>query len=281
MMSGVMNPMTPQQSRSQVVDAARQVVATLGLEVVEAWFWHGFCDIYIELAKHSLRDPKRRAATQWTLWKVLDGMMRLMPPVIPFITEEIWQRLPHLPDAGPLLMTQDWATEDKHLHDSQTVGMMSNMIVPLIENVRTLKHEQAMDAKEPVRVSVKPMGDPERYWLNQVLHDGGQYIKALCGADLTILAPHDDPPKPNLSTVFPLGTIYLAIPAPANPEAERKRLGKERDDLEKLLKKTKGQLANKEYVAKAPPELVEESRKKAADYAARLGRLSERLKQLG
>lgn len=106
------------------------------------------------------------------------------------------------------------------------------------------------------------------------------YIQTLARVKMQVIANGGNAPKPSVSAVMPGFTLHLKLETPADPAAEKQRLTKEQDALQALLTKTRGALANQDYVAKAPPERVAETRRLAADYEARLGRLAERLRQL-
>ena len=112
--------------------------------------------------------------------------------------------------------------------------------------------------------------------LNQVLKLG--YISHLTHANITVMES-GEAPKPNSSAVIPGFSVYMAISA-ADTETEKKRLSKELSELETVLAKTRATLANENYVKRAPANVVEETRAKEADFAARIQRLKEKLKQL-
>jgi valyl-tRNA synthetase len=241
---------------------------------LEDFFWNTFCDEYLELAKAELKDPARREGAQWTLCRCLDTLMRLMHPVVPFITEEIWARLPRAKDAG-LVMLADWPRPIGDKADREAAAIMDSGIA-VIGAIRSLKHEQGLAYLDPSEIFVHPMDGGAEDRLNQVLKLG--YIPHLTHANITVMK-NGEAPKPNSSTVVPGFSVYMAISA-ADTEAEKARLSKELAELESVLAKTRATLANENYVKRAPANVVEETRAKEADFAGRIARIKEKLGQL-
>ena len=241
---------------------------------LEDFFWNTFCDEYLELAKAELKDPARREGAQWTLVRCLDTLMRLMHPVVPFITEEIWARLPRKGDSG-FVMLADWPKSSADKTDRDAAAIMDSGIA-VIGAIRSLKHEAGLAYLDASEIFVHPMDAGAKDRLNQVLKLG--YIAHLTHANITVM-DSGEAPKPNSSTVIPGFSVYMAISA-ADTDAEKKRLSKELAELEAVLAKTRATLANENYVKRAPANVVEETRAKEADFSARIARLKEKLKQL-
>jgi len=248
---------------------------------LESFFWNEFCDDYIELAKPELKDPIRRPAAQWTLWKCLDTLMRLLHPVVPFITEEIWQRLPRPQGSTALLMLDTWPISDPKLLDRSTNGaeIMMHNILQWVSAVREIRHEQNITPSAPIELQIKADSMSKIYWIKEALSAG--YIQTLCRANITLLSEESVPPENSIATVVPEHTIYLLRGTKSNSPAEINRLIKERNELVTLLERIRIKLANTEYIRQAPKQLVEETKVKSVDYETRIARLSERLQQLG
>jgi valyl-tRNA synthetase len=244
---------------------------------MERFFWNEFCDVYIELAKPALKDPGRREAVLWTLRHVLDLSMRLLHPVVPFISEEIWQRIPRATGDGKLLIRDPWPQPAPPKPDQERqAAPIRDFVIPVAEAIRSLKHEQGRTPRQEAVVFILPNEGVRTGWRDA----DAAYIKILCGAELRPIGRKAEAPRYNISTVISGLTLFLELPAPADPGAERARLTKERAELAQLRDRRNAELANSSYVAKAPAELVEETRLKVADYSARIARLEERLKQL-
>jgi valyl-tRNA synthetase len=243
--------------------------------LLEGFFWHEFCDTYLELAKPALKDPARRAAAQWTLATVLDRVLKLMHPVVPYITEEIWQRLPKPGSAGKLLMLEPWP---KPSAGRDEAGRSMAVTLEVVSAIRTLRHETGIEAGETVTVAARAEATADPAALAESLKLG--YVETLCKAKLAVLPAGDAPPSPHVTIHIPGYSLFLALPKPADPAAEKARLEKELVAIQGLLEKRRATLANADFLAKAPRPLVEESRKAVADFEARLARHAERLAQL-
>ena len=243
---------------------------------LERFFWTEFCDVYIELAKPALKDPGRREAALWTLRHVLDTSMRLLHPVVPFISEEIWQMIPRMPADGKLLIKDAWP-DPQSIPSSESIAIVSDSI-RLSQAARTLKAETGIATNQRFTFAIRPDGESSTGILKGT--PAMDYMETLAFVQPILLNPSDPAPTPHVSMVIPGYTAYLQLPNPADPAAEKARLAKERDELAGLRDRRTKELANEAYVAKAPAELVEETRNKVADYSARIIRLEERLKQL-
>ena len=243
--------------------------------LLENFFWHELCDTYLELAKPALKDPARRAAAQWTLAAVFDRVLRVMHPAVPYITEEIWQRLPKIPGHRDLLMLESWPAPATARDDA---AKAMDLALGVVSAIRTLRHENEVPPGETIPVSARPESTANPAELKQALDAG--YVETLCKAKVDLLNSQASPPSPHVTIHIPGYSIFLRLPKPADPAAEKSRLEKERAALTGLLGKRKATLANPDFVAKAPPELVAETRAAIADFEARLGRLAERLAQL-
>ena len=246
---------------------------------LEDFFWHDFCDTYVELAKPALRNPSHREAARWTLWRILDDSMRLLHPVIPFITEEIWQRLPHLDGAGKLLMLEQFPRASARFRDAEADELLA-VATLFVRNIRILRHEQDIPLKAVPEIHVLATDANARVKLDKI-GAALEYIESLCRAKITPLAGDSDgDSRPGVTTVFSGFTVCLKLESAADTALEQKRLGKELGELEVLLERTEGLLSNKEYAAKAPATLVAETKAKAEDYRARIGRLKGRLEEM-
>jgi valyl-tRNA synthetase len=245
--------------------------------LLEEFFWHELCDVYLELAKPELKaGGERRAAAQWTLATVLEIAMRLLHPVVPFISEEIWQRLPRPAGQAAFIMLAEWPHGGAG-DDPQAAALMGDALA-ITAGLRSLKHESGLATGDAAAGAARPADAAAGTRLAELVRLG--YLATLSRTTVTPLDAVATAPAPSVSTIIPGYTVYLALPQAADPAAERARFTKERDDLTGLLQRAKATLANAAYIAKAPPAVVEETRRKAADYEVRLVRLAERLGQL-
>ena len=245
--------------------------------------WSEFCDWGIELAKVRLTDESipasTRAATWWTLVDALDTYLRLLHPVMPFVTEAIWAALPHRADDPVLLIVARWpsggspdATAD------EAVGEAIETIVA-IRNARA-QANLAAGAWLETHLAVTSAARP-------ILEQLAPAIARLARA--RPLTFHDGPdalPRPagSLGVVLPSGAIEAVILPPATGEADagsgardRARLEKELAEAEGHLGAARARLANAAFTDKAPPAVVAGARTREAELAEQVARLKERL----
>jgi valyl-tRNA synthetase len=296
-------PASPPEGRSAadrwILSRTQDVIAeaTASLEryafneyaaLLERFFWHEVCDVYLELAKPALKDPARRDAVRWTLHRVFDSFLRLLHPAAPFITEALWQRLPRREAGDAPLMVQSWPAAEPALRDAEAADAIG-ICVNAVGAIRTIKHEAGLAGAGDVAATVHLERQETADRLEPILRSdefrrlAGVASLVVSGGTATSAAQGPGTPsgpRPQVTSVIPGGLVRVFLPAPADPKAEKARLLKEQDQIQALLSRTRAALTNEDYLAKAPPELVEESRTKAAEYEARLTRLAERLRQL-
>ena len=236
-----------------------------------------FCDWYIELAKPRLygSDPAQRALARRVLVEVLSGTLRLLHPFLPFITEEIWQ---HLPvggrGAGPTVMLARWPAYDPGAEDDEARAQM-DLIQEVTRVLRHLRTEVGVPPGKKVR-AVIVAGEPVR----AVLSEGARYIAGLSQAEITMAG--EAPAEQAVQAVAGPGvTVFLPLKGILDVDREKARLSAERDRLREDLAKTRGKLENPDFLAKAPAAVVEKERARAAETAAKLQALDQRLALLG
>lgn len=264
-------------SRLQRVIAAAETMLNrydLGgfANVLYDFIWSEFCDWYIEMAKPALRlEGEVRRTTQTVLVTVLRQTMALLHPYMPFITEEIWQALPH---QGETLMLAPWPAVDERLLDEQAEAEMS-LIMNLTRAIRNIRAE----------VGVEPGRKVEAIFLTDaakqaVLNANRLYLETLAG--LSKMEVHDSAsakPAKAMTAVVEGVEVFLPLAGMVDLELELKRLQKELSTLEEERKRLTAKLANEQFVSKAPPAVVEKERKKLAaleiDYEKIQNRLAE------
>ncbi|WP_303815596.1 valine--tRNA ligase [Acidaminococcus timonensis] len=239
------------------------------------FIWGEVCDWYIELAKPRLYNKENaaeRATAQSVLCKVLGDAMKLLHPYMPFITEEIWQHLPH---EGKSIMIAPWPKADDKLIDD-TVEKQMTVIMDSIKAIRNMRAEvnAAPGHKAPATVLV----DED---LKDVFKAHGSYIQQLGTVDdLTIGGMDDTAPENAMAAVVNGAKVYLPLKGLIDVDKELARLQKELDGAEKEAKRAAGKLSNQNFLAKAPAEVVEKEKTKQAEVLARIDGLKERMETL-
>jgi valyl-tRNA synthetase len=238
------------------------------------FFWNDFCGWYVEASKPALRDPARAGQTAAVLAAVLDASLRLLHPVMPFITETIWWRLnearanrglPGRIECVPStrLIKAKWPTVGSFAEAAEHIFPKLQEVVTAIRNVR---NQYKVDPKKRITVSVMAPGDSARQ-----INDAREMIELLATCTLKDARP-DLPPVEKAARATAAG-CEIYIEGLVDESAEKQRNAKRREDLEKERTALKGRLSNEAYVAKAPPKLVKETRDRLAEVEAELAKL--------
>lgn len=235
--------------------------------------WNEYCDWYLELAKPILnKDDSSDAAkrgTRKTLVRVLEAMLRLLHPIIPFITEEAWQAVaPLAGKQGATVMLEPYPQADNSKIDKAAVAELE-WVKQFIVGVRKIRSEMDIAPSKALTVLLAGLNDNDRTWLE----NNHIYLKSLAKLEsITVLENEADAPE---SAVALVGEMKVLIPMAGliDKDAEISRLNKEIGKLQGEIKRLSGKLNNQGFVAKAPAEVVENERKKLNDYETALNNL--------
>jgi valyl-tRNA synthetase len=242
------------------------------------FFWRDFCDWYLEAIKPAMRDPARKAGTVGVLAAILDGSLRLLHPVIPFITETIWWKLnevlPHRsapglmltdkPGQEPRLVRAAWPQVGTIDSDADTTFARLQEIVVALRNLR---NEHKADVKKPTTITLSAPADllPELS-ANQVLIES-LAIVTVQQFGTALAAPAD-------AIRISAAGCELFATGLVDPNAEAARIAKKKDDLAKSIASLESRLASPAYTDKAPAHLVEQTRKQLTDAKEELAKLA-------
>ncbi|WP_420957483.1 valine--tRNA ligase [Burkholderia gladioli] len=245
--------------------------------------WDEYCDWYVELAKVQIQNgtPEQQRATRRTLLRVLETVLRLAHPVIPFITEALWQKVAPLAGRYPAgaaegeasLMVQAYPVADLAKLDEQS-EQWALELKAVVDACRNLRGE--MNLSPATRVPLLATGELER------LTSFAPYLKALARlSDVTIVA--DEAALDSEAQGAPIaivGANKLVLKVEIDVKAERERLSKEVARLENEIRKCEAKLGNEAFVAKAPPAVVEQEQKRIAEFRGTLDKLAAQLARL-
>ncbi|KRN95476.1 valyl-tRNA synthetase [Furfurilactobacillus siliginis] len=235
------------------------------------FIWNDFCDWYIEMTKQVLNgdDEAAKVATQNMLGYVLDQILRLMHPIMPFVTEELWQDMPH---EGDSIMVAAYPETHAEFADEKAEADMSRLI-ELISAVRNIRAE----ANAPMSSTVDLLIKTDSAELKQLLEDNQDFVarfvhpsEVKIGADVTA-------PKLAMSAIISDAEVYIPLEELINIDDEIARLEKEVASLAKEVDRSEKKLGNERFVANAPAAVVEEERGKQADWKQKLAAATARL----
>ena len=242
--------------------------------------WGTFCDWYVEFAKSMLLggSPAAQAETRAVAGWALDQILHLLHPVIPFVTEELFQRLAER--KGRLLITQPWPALDPALIDAGADAEL-DWVVRLVSLVRTIRSEVNVPPAARIALLLKPADgiDQAEGALASRVHRYGYLIGQLARVDRVEIVAAETPAgcvQDDLEGT----TVLLPIADVIDVGAERARLAKEVARLDGEIARFDKRLANAAFIAKAPPEVVETEQEKRADAESARARLGEALSRL-
>ena len=246
---------------------------------LHAFFWNEFCDWYIEFSKASLREEgDARLQTQRNLVYVLDNALRLLHPAMPFVTEAIWENVPHAEGEAPALMMAKWPEPESlaSLVDEESERAVS-LLCDVVSAVRSTRARYGISPKQELPVVLRAGFENAR-----VLEDlKSQIISMARASELSIVPSDAHKPAESACVVAHGCEVYCVLTGLIDFEAERARLTKERATLQKDEAKFAKKLSNPGFLAKAAPEIVEKDTAKLAELRDKLARVEEQLAELG
>ena len=246
---------------------------------LHAFFWNEFCDWYIEFSKASLREEgDARLQTQRNLVYVLDNALRLLHPAMPFVTEAIWENVPHPEGEAPALMMAKWPEPESlaSLVDEESERAVS-LLCDVVSAVRSTRARYGISPKQELPVVLRAGFENAR-----VLEGlKSQIISMARASELSIVPSDAHKPAESACVVAHGCEVYCVLTGLIDFEAERARLSKERATLQKDEAKFAKKLSNPGFLAKAAPEIVEKDTAKLAELRDKLARVEEQLAELG
>ena len=240
------------------------------------YVWDEYCDWYVELAKVQIQQgtPAQQLGTRRTLIRVLEAVLRLAHPIIPFITEALWQKVSVVAgkrqaDVADSVSVQPYPRSNPDAVDPAAEADVADLKAQ-VEAVRALRGEMGLSPAQ--RVPLVAQGDAA------TLQRNAPYLAAL--AKLSQVDVVDTLPDAG-APVQVVGTARLMLHVEIDVAAERARLGKEVARIEGEIAKAQGKLANESFVARAPAAVIAQEKQRVADFGATLARLQSQLQRLG
>jgi valyl-tRNA synthetase len=245
--------------------------------------WSEFCDWYLEMSKGRLKDEVARPLVQRVLVGVLDGIIRLVQPIMPFLAESVWEALataaplrglPRPLTADPSAVTAPWPTWPTDWIDAGIEARLTRM-QELVRFVREVRNRYQVDPKTLFDLSVKCS--------DAVASDLGlleSFIKQLAGVGACTFGPDAAKPAQKASHVYADFEAFVSLAGIIDPAAEVLRLEKQIAEKSKFLEATKAKLANEGFVARAPAEVVQQQRESVTELEGQIAALKSNLAEL-
>ena len=238
------------------------------------FIWNDFCDWYIEMAKENLtgEDEKLKKNTQRILRYVLDQILRLMHPIMPFVTEKIWLSMPH---DGASLVVAEYPVEHAEF-DNQVAEKDMDNLIELIKAVRNSRSEVNAPMSSAIDILIKTKDDDTR----KVFENNVDYINRFCHPKRLEIAADIEVPKLAMTSVITGAEVYLPLADLIDLNEEISRLQKEAKKLESEVTRGEKKLGNEKFVANAPEAVVAKEKEKLANYKQQLAATESRIEEL-
>ena len=252
----------------------------LASQALYEFTWNQFCDWYLELTKPVLfkGNEAQQRGTRHTLVNVLEALLRLMHPIMPFITETIWQRVQPLSDfakKGDSIMIQAFPEFDASKCDQQSIDDLE-WVKQFIIAIRNIRGEMDISPSKELPVLLKNVNDNDQRRLNE----NEQFLSSLAKLEsITVLAESEQGPACASAVVGDL-SVLIPMAGLIDKEAEMARLDKAIDKLDKEAARVRGKLGNENFVSKAPAAVIAKEQAKLAEAESTLAKMQEQKDQI-
>ncbi|MCI2927128.1 valine--tRNA ligase [Staphylococcus hominis] len=238
------------------------------------FIWDEFCDWYIEMSKIPMNgeDEAQKQTTRSVLSYTLDQIMRMLHPFMPFVTEKIWQSLPH---EGETIVKAAWPTvKEEFVFDESKQTM--EQLVEIIKSVR----QSRVEVNTPLSKSIPILIQAKNEEIETILEKNADYIHRFCNPSELTIDTNVDIPEKAMTAVVVAGKVILPLEGLIDMDKEIERLEKELDKLQKELDRVDKKLSNENFVNKAPEKIINEEREKQQKYQEKYNGVKNRIEQL-
>lgn len=236
--------------------------------ILYGFFWHEFCDWYLEIIKPNIKERQN----QVVMYKVLEKFLRALHPFMPFVTEEIWQMLPH---EGQSIMVQPWPHTQGEMIDKK-LEKEAESIFNVVREIRNLRSYIELKADQKVVISVYPHKKPKQ----RLIGDNKALIVNLAKLEGLEILESNARPAATISTVIEDTDIYLHFSGLLDVSKEKHKIKERMNQLEKSLNSKEGRMKNAEFLKKAPKEIVEKETEGIQEIGDSLKRLERMYHEL-
>ncbi|MGM8214252.1 valine--tRNA ligase [Bacillaceae bacterium W0354] len=238
------------------------------------FIWDDFCDWYIEMAKLPLygEDEQKKETTKSVLVYVLDQILRMLHPFMPFITEEIWQHIPH---EGDSITVAKWPEADQRFHNEQSAKEMQRL-VSIIRSVRNVRSEVDTPMSKKIKIMIKANDES----IVEELNKNKIYLERFCNPEQLEISTNIQIPEQAKTAIVTGAEIFFPLEGLIDISAELSRLEEELKKWDAEVERVQKKLSNENFVNKAPDKVVQEEREKEKDYLEKQKMVKQRIKEL-
>ena len=257
----------------EVTDNIEKFELGMASQKIYDFMWNEFCDWYIELSKPVLygEDEKEKGVTLNVLFNVLIEGLKLLHPIMPFITEEIFI---NIQEEENTITTSRWPEFKEELKDEEVEKKM-NHVIEAIKAIRNVRTEMNVPPSRKAKIMIYALDGIDAF------KDGKVYFEKLASAsEVQFLNSKEEAPENAVSTVTKAAEIYIPLLDLVDLEKELERLNKEKEKLQKEIERVEKKLSNANFVSKAPEAVVNEEKAKGEKYKEMLQAVLERIKSL-
>ncbi len=254
----------------KVEDSLKEYKFNEAASAIYQFLWHEFCDYYIEMSKVHLND-EFSYSVKYTLLEVFETTLRLLHPFTPFITEELWQKLPNKTHESIMIAPYP---EFKESLISEEIESSMDIVLDTIRSIRNLRSENNIPPAKKIKVYIKTANEQ----VQSIIVNFKNYIYALAGVENLIITDKIEEECIIQSTIY--GDIYLPVEGNIDIEKEIARLEKLLKKQEKSLSFLNSKLTNQAFLERAPKELVEEKKAELEEITTVYKKTKARLEQL-
>ncbi|AXY25358.1 valine--tRNA ligase [Suicoccus acidiformans] len=241
--------------------------------VLYHFIWDDYCDWYIEMTKESLQDETSdNTSTRSILVYVLDQFLRLLHPIMPFVTEEIWQ---HISGSQVSIVLASYPTvQEKWIDEASEQAM--NQLIDVIRAVRTIRNEMNTPLSKEVDIFIKV----NQATTGEIMEANRAYIERFSNPASLEISQAPNTPEQVVSQTTSFATVMMPLEGLVSIEDELKRLDQEKQKLIKEVERVEKKLANENFVSKAPEAVVNAEKEKGKDYKRQLEAVEQQMVQL-
>lgn len=238
------------------------------------FIWDDYCDWYIEMSKELLTQgtKEQKQTTKSVLIYVLDQTLKLLHPIMPFVTEEIWEHIPHV---GESLVNAAYPEPNETFEDKQAVNNME-MLIELVRSVRTIRSEANRPLSKPIDLLIKTKSAQEK----DFLLENKSFVIRFCNPDELVIDTKVDVPSEVKTAVVSGAEIFIPLTGLVDIQEEIDRLEKEQMKWKSEIDRVEKKLANEKFVSNAPEKIVEEEKMKEKEYKDKYDSVSRQLDKM-